>query len=189
MIDYQRIIDKFYPESENPELRRILITHSKYVAELALKVCEKHPELSVDKDFVYAAAMLHDIGIVRCDATGIYCYGKEPYLCHGVIGAQMIHEVEGLSAQETQALARVCARHTGTGLTVENIRERQLPLPEENLVPETLEEKIICYADKFFSKTHLDEQKTYEQALASLSKFGEDGLRIFSQWHDMFKVT
>lgn len=188
MIDYQKVIDYYYPEETMPELREILVKHSRYVAELAAKVCEAHPELKADKDFVYAAAMLHDIGIVRCDATGIHCYGAEPYLCHGVIGAQMIQETGMLDADDACAVARVCARHTGTGLTAENIRERKLPLPEEDLVPETVEEQIICYADKFFSKTHLDYHKSYEQALHSLEKFGEHGVKVFSEWHKRFHV-
>ncbi len=179
MYNYQEIIDKYYPEKENPELRHILLVHSKCVADLALKICQAHPELNADADFVYAAAMLHDIGIVRCDAEGIHCFGKEPYLCHGVIGAEMVDD---------ERIARVCARHTGTGLTAQNIRERQLPLPEQDLMPETIEEQIICYADKFFSKTHLDKQKTYEQALNSLVKFGEEGVLKFKRWHEMFGV-
>jgi len=93
-----------------------------------------------------------------------------------------------LDADDACAVARVCARHTGTGLTAENIRERKLPLPEEDLVPETVEEQIICYADKFFSKTHLDYHKSYEQALHSLEKFGEHGVKVFSEWHKRFHV-
>lgn len=184
MIDYNSIINSFYKEGENPELRNILLKHSRCVADLALKVCQCHRELGADEDFVYGAAMLHDIGIIKCDAPGIYCFGKEPYLCHGVLGAEMLRSY----SPSLEPYARVCARHTGTGLTVETIIERGLPLPHQDLVPETLEEQIICYADKFFSKTHLDEQKTYEQASASLAKFGEHGLQVFSRWHEMFGV-
>ena len=76
MIDYNSIIDFFYKEGENPELRNILLKHSRCVADLALKVCQCHRELGADEDFVYGAAMLHDIGIIKCDAPGIYCFGK-----------------------------------------------------------------------------------------------------------------
>lgn len=165
MINIEETIDKYYPKEQNAELRHILVTHSRSVAEKALAVCRAHPELGADKSVVYAGAMLHDIGIVRCDADGIYCYGTEPYIKHGVLGAEMVYD---------PVIARICARHTGTGLP--------------GLEPETIEEKIVCYADKFFSKTRLDHEKTYEEACRSLMKFGEEGLKIFAQWHEMFEV-
>ena len=184
MIDTYSIIYRFYePDSD---LCNLLVKHSEQVASLAKRLgqrlIESHTPLDID--FVVEAAMLHDIGIIKCDASGIYCFGKEPYLCHGVLGAEMLRSY----SPSLEPYARVCARHTGTGLTVETIIERGLPLPHQDLVPETLEEQIICYADKFFSKTHLDEQKTYEQALASLVRFGEHGLQVFSRWHEMFGV-
>lgn len=187
-MDYKKIIDYYFPEKENPELRNILITHSKSVAETAYEICEKHPELHADKEFVYDAAMLHDIGISRCDAKGISCYGTEPYIRHGLLGAQMLKEYAEKFLPDTDITpyARVCARHTGTGLTAKTIREQNLPLPEHDLTPETIEEKIICYADKFFSKTKLDRCKTFEHAEKSLMKFGADGVEVFRQWHKMF---
>ncbi|MBQ0073349.1 MAG: HDIG domain-containing protein [Prevotella sp.] len=180
-MDYQNIIDRFFPDTENQRLREILITHSKSVAELAVQICRNHPELNADEDFVYGAAMLHDIGIVKCDADGISCYGTEPYICHGTLGAQMLRDMN-----VDERYARVCERHTGTGLTAESIRKQHLPLPEKDLIPQTIEEKIVCYADKFFSKTHLDRQKTYEGAERSLAKFGEEGVLVFREWHNIF---
>lgn len=82
--------------------------------------------------------------------------------------------------------ARVCERHTGAGITRSQIIAQQLPLPVQDFLPETMEEKVICYADKFFSKTHLDKEKTVEQAIASLSKFGEEGVERFREWVKMF---
>ncbi len=82
--------------------------------------------------------------------------------------------------------ARVCERHTGAGITRSQIIAQKLPLPQQDFLPETMEEKVICYADKFFSKSHLDEEKTIEQAIASLSKFGEEGVARFREWVKMF---
>ena len=61
-----------------------------------------------------------------------------------------------------------------------------MPLPEQDLLPETIEEQLVCYADKFFSKSHLDVEKTFEQAEKSLQKFGDEGLERFRKWHKMF---
>ena len=177
-MDYQEIINKYYPEDN--ELRHILLVHSRAVADKALAIADRHPELSLDRQFIEEAAMLHDIGIVRCNAPGIQCFGTEPYICHGRIGADMLR-AEGFPRH-----ARVCERHTGAGITCSQIIAQKLPLPEQDFLPETMEEKIICYADKFFSKTHLDEEKTIEQAIASLSKFGEEGVARFREWVKMF---
>jgi uncharacterized protein len=80
----------------------------------------------------------------------------------------------------------VCERHTGAGITLQQIVEQNLPILPRDLVPETIEEQIICYADKFFSKTKLNKEKTIEQAILSLSKFGEEGVRRFIHWSEMF---
>lgn len=177
-MDYQLIINKYYPEDN--ELRHILLVHSRAVADKALAIADRHPELSLDRQFIEEAAMLHDIGIVRCNAPGIQCFGTEPYICHGRIGADMLR-AEGFPRH-----ARVCERHTGAGITRSQIIVQKLPLPQQDFLPETMEEKVICYADKFFSKSHLDEEKTIEQAIASLSKFGEEGVARFREWVKMF---
>ncbi|MBR7017629.1 MAG: HDIG domain-containing protein [Prevotella sp.] len=191
-MDYQSLIDKYYPLDN--ELKRILLVHSRSVAAMALRICEAHPELSLDKQFVEEAAMLHDIGIFRCNAPGIQCFGTEPYICHGQLGAEILR-AEGFPRH-----ARVCERHTGAGLSMTDIQSQHLPIivpptPSaeqdntfwEPFLPETLEEKLICYADKFFSKTRLDNQKTVEQAEKSLAKFGDAGVRRFREWRHLFE--
>lgn len=176
---WKQIIDKYYAGCDG--LRHILLTHSQSVAQLALQIADAHPEMQMDRAFVEDAAMLHDIGIVMTDAPGIECHGSEPYIRHGVCGAQILR-AEGLP----EAYARVCERHTGAGLTRDAIREGRLPLPDMDLVPETMEEKLICYADKFFSKTRLAKRKTHEQAQRSLAKFGGDTLARFEELSRLF---
>ena len=187
MIDYNRIIDTLYPEAG--KLRDILVIHSRKVADKALDIIRKNGIQEVDPKFVEAAAMLHDIGIRRCDAPRIECHGTSPYLCHGIIGGAMLRDncqLWGMTPAEIEPYARVCERHTGTGLTMRQIEERNLPLPHRDFVPETLEEQIICYADKFYSKTHLEREKTYAHVLRSLSDFGDDVQRKFIEWHTRF---
>ncbi len=180
-MDYLTIIDKYYGLEDSP-LKTILLKHSRSVGQKAVAIADCHPELQLDKEFLYVAAMLHDIGIIRCDAPGIECKGTEPYICHGRIGAEMLRQ-EGLPQY-----ARVCERHTGAGLSREDIITQNLPLPARDFLPETMEEKVICYADKFFSKTRLDEEKTLEHVERSLARFGEEGLLRFRQWHQVFKL-
>ena len=177
-MKYDEIIGKYYPEDD--ELRRLLVRHSRQVADLCLEVCSRHPEMGIDVCFVEEAAMLHDIGIRWCHAPGIYCFGEEPYLRHGLIGGCVLRK-EGLSDH-----ARVCERHTGAGITREQIEKRQLPLPLDDYLPETLEEQLVCYADKFFSKSHPDRLLTADQAAKSLEPFGTDGVERFMHWHKLF---
>ena len=65
-MDALAIINKYYPEDN--ELKHILLTHSRSVADKALWIAGKHPELNLDKQFLEEAAMLHDIGIFMTDA-------------------------------------------------------------------------------------------------------------------------
>ena len=172
------IIDKYYPE-EN-ELKRILLTHSRSVADKALWIADKHPELNLDKAFLEEAAMLHDIGIFLTDAPGIFCFGDKPYICHGYLGADLLRE-EGFPRH-----ALVCERHTGAGISAESIIKQDLPIPHREMLPVSMEEQVICFADKFFSKTHLDREKSVEKALKSISRYGEDGVIRFKHWCECF---
>ena len=187
-MDYSKIINHFYPEDN--ELRRLLLVHSRAVADKALHICDRHPEMNLNRDFVEAAAMLHDIGIMKCDAPGIFCHGTEPYIRHGIMGAEMLRLLEPSGALEP--FARVCQRHTGAGITRREVLEQGLPMPlpdddSEPYMPETIEEQIVCYADKFFSKTKLDREKTMEEVVRSLAKFGTGGVARFQQWAQTFE--
>ena len=177
MVD--QLIDKYY--SDNAPLREILLTHSRSVADMALDVARRHPELGADETFLYEAAMLHDIGVYLTDAPGIQCFGHEPYIKHGLLGGELLRR-EGLPRH-----ARVAERHTGTGLTRETILRQSLPLPLADYSPETIEEQLICYADKFFSKSHLERVRTPEQVLKSLEKFGVEGVERMKAWLKRFE--
>ena len=179
VMDYQAIIDKYYPADD--ELRRVLLQHSRQVADRCLLIARTHRELPIDVQFLEEAAMLHDIGIFRCNAPSICCNGTEPYIRHGVIGGEILRN-EGFPRH-----ARVAERHTGTGLTLQQIERQQLPLPHEDFTPETLEEQIVCYADKFYSKSRMERVLTVAEAAQSLEKFGHEGVLKFLEWSRMFE--
>ena len=173
-MDALAIINKYYPEDN--ELKHILLTHSRSVADKALWIADCHPELELDRTFLEEAALLHDIGVFLTDAPGIHCHGTEPYICHGYLGSQLLQK-DGFPKH-----ALVCERHTGAGLSLKSIVEQNLPVPHREMLPVSLEEQVICFADKFFSKTRLNEEKSMERALKSLSKFGEEGIVRFNEW-------
>lgn len=178
MIDYEKIIDKYY--ATQSRLRTILTVHSRLVADKALE-CAKRRALKIDAQFVEEAAMLHDIGIYLCDARDICCFGNEPYIRHGILGGKILRD-EGLMQH-----ALVCERHTGAGLTIEDIVRQNLPLPKVDMTPQTIEEKLICYADKFYSKSgDIEKEKTIDRVINSMSRHGEDTLQRFLSMHEQF---
>ncbi len=128
--------------------------------------------------------MLHDIGIFFTNAPKIGCYGYKEYICHGYLGREVL-EREGMPLH-----ALVCERHVGVGITAEEIRSNRLPLPEREMVPVSVEEKIVCLADKFFSKTEHDllHEKPIARVREMIAKYGEEKLRLFYEWLELFDV-
>ena len=127
---YRTIIDKYYPQGSDG--RDIFMRHSSQVAAKALAVA-RDCGLDIDAAEIETAAMLHDIGICLTNAPSIGCNGTEPYICHGILGAQLLRD-----ENMPEIYARVAERHTGAGLTVNDIDSQQLPLPRIDLLPETM---------------------------------------------------
>lgn len=178
MIDYLEIIKKYY--AEGSDAYNLLVTHSRQVAELAVALLERKPELNVSRDFVYEAAMLHDIGMFRTNAPSIFCHGELPYLRHGVEGRKILDSL-GL---EKHGL--VCERHTGAGLTAQEIVEQHLPLEPRDMLPLTLEEKLVCYADNFYSKSHVAPAKKLGDVVKSMSKYGAGTIERLNEMVELF---
>ncbi|HEA84354.1 MAG TPA: HD domain-containing protein [Thermodesulfobacterium geofontis] len=177
-MDPLKIIEKYY--SRNPKLLEILIKHSEAVANKALEIAKKFP--NVDSNFIYEASMLHDIGVIYTYIPKLNPEGKYPYIAHGYLGREIL-EKEGLPKH-----ALVCERHIGVGITKKEIIEKNLPLPKRDMIPLTLEEKIIAFADKFFSK-HPDglvKEKSVEEIIKELKKYGNEKVKIFKEWLKLF---
>lgn len=68
----------------------ILVVHGRQVARKALRAAQKVCGLKPDLAFIETAAMLHDIGILETRSPGFGCYGKHPYICHGVLGGELL---------------------------------------------------------------------------------------------------
>ena len=172
------IICRYYdPQSD---CYRILTDHSRDVARKALEIARLHPEMNLDLPFIEEAAMLHDIGIRYTNAPDIGCHGAAPYICHGYLGADLLRR-EGLPRH-----ARVCERHTGTGLSLPEIEYRKLPVPHRDMQPVSLEEQLICFADKFYSKTRLGQEKSVEKIRKGLERYGAESVSRFDNWHKLF---
>ena len=109
-----------------------VIAHCKAVSELAVEIADacRKKGLQVDVDLVRTGALLHDIGRSRTHSVD-----------HVVTGAE-IARTEGLP----ESVVSIISRHVGGGITAEEAKK--LGWPEGTYSPETLEEKIVSYADK-----------------------------------------
>ncbi len=164
----------------NAELFETVYVHSRHVVQKALSLAEMHPEMPLNRVFIEEAALLHDIGVYRTNAPEIHCLGDAPYICHGYLGREIL-EKEGFPLH-----GLVCERHTGTGLYLTEILAKNLPLPHRDLAPVSLEEQIICFADKFYSKSHLNWEFSVEEVRQKLTKYGPDGVSRFDRWCELF---
>jgi len=180
MLDPIDILTEYYDPGSLAY--RLLIAHGKQVGDFALAAAKQVSHLKPDLDFIRKAAMLHDIGIFLTHAPKLGCNGDRPYICHGFLGRELLDE-KGLTR-----LALVCERHVGVGITAEDIRAHHLPLPARDMVPVSLEEQIICYADKFFSKIGPSDShpKSISDIKADLLPFGAEKVVQFKRWVHMF---
>ena len=176
MIDYFSIIHKYIPPDSLTY--RYYLPHVILVTHRALSVAKRLALPDRQIQFIEEAAMLHDIGIVRVQAEKIGCYGKLPYLCHGVEGRNIL-EAEGLPQH-----ALVAERHTGVGISKVDIITNAYPLPQRDMLAESLAEQIISWADLFYSKN--PKKIWYEQSKKKIRKglavFGPDKTERFDQW-------
>lgn len=176
----QQIIEKYY--KKNSLSYFFLYTHSSMVAKNAVRIAKHNKNLNVDIDFIKNAAMLHDIGIFMTNAPSIGCFGTYPYISHGYLGRELL-EKDGLNK-----IALICERHIGMGITLQDIENKGLPLPKRDMIPISIEEKIICYADKFFSKNsiYLTSPKPIKTIKQKLSKYGVEKVAKFEEMMEQF---
>ncbi len=173
------VIDKYYPRDR--EARHILLTHSRLVADKALAIVRNKPELMVDKKLLEQGAMVHDIGMIFTKAPDIDCHGEEPYIKHGLIGGQLLRE-NGLDR-----LAPMAENHTGAGITRTDILAQGLPLPAQDFIPRTIEEQLLAFADKFYSKGRdLTREKSIEDIRKELARHGSKQVEQFDTWCNLF---
>ncbi len=143
-------------------------THSNIILEIALKLAKdlkSKKGIAVDISLLTTGTLLHDIGVYQC-------YSKEmnpdknskAYINHGFAGAEIITN-EGFPDN----VVRFAITHTGTGLTKEDIERENLPYEKIDYIPITLEEELLCYADKFHSK--YPSFSSYEKQLDNMKKF------------------
>lgn len=109
-----------------------VVQHCIAVTALALEIADKLQAkgIKINLPLVEAGGLLHDLGRAKSHEVN-----------HGLIGAQM-----GKDLGFPQPLLDVIKRHVGAGIT--NEEAQWLRWPPDNYMPTTIEEKVVCYADK-----------------------------------------
>ncbi len=135
--------------------------HSEKVADKAIQIASKIKKAQVDMNLVEIGALLHDIG--RSKTHGFK---------HALIGGKILRQ-RGFS----ESLARICETHILGGLDKEDAKKFGLPI--KNYLPTTLEEKIICLADKHMAGTR--EVTIQERFNRWFHKYGRSKILIKSK--------
>jgi uncharacterized protein len=176
-----KLLERYY--DSNSKAFNILVAHGQKVAQKARTAAQRVSALKPDLELIDAAAVLHDVGIFQTAAPQLGCFGKHPYICHGILGSDI------LKKEGHPQLAMVCERHIGVGISTADIRQQNLPLPSRDMIPVTIEEQIICYADKFFSKNGNGRptEKSVAEIIDSLSPYGPEKVQRFESWVQMFE--
>jgi uncharacterized protein len=162
-----------------PEALDAVYTHCRIVCQIAEQL-HARPGTDADISLVRAGALLHDVGVYRLyDAAGTL--DQAGYIRHGVLGYELLR-AEGL----TEAVCRFAVRHTGVGLTREDVLRQGLPLPPADYVAETPEEALVMYADKFHTKTAPPAFLTPAAYAAYVRRFGADKVAAFEAMRAAF---
>ncbi len=176
-------LHKKYAPSE--KILDLVWSHSLNVEGIVKKIIADHPELQIKEDLARAGAIAHDIGVYLVEPCSCHKKGreksKEPYIKHGVIGADIIRN-EGLGKE----VALMVERHIGTGISKEQILKNNLPLPVKDFIPKTLEEKLVGYADNFHSKK--PKFNSYAEIKKDLSHYGEESVQRLEECKKIFGI-
>lgn len=180
-VDYFKIIHKYIkPGSLTYSL---YIPHVSLITAKSIRIGKKLGLPNNNLRFIEEAAMLHDIGIIRVNDEELGCKGKLNYLCHGTEGRKILEN------EKLVKHAKVAENHTGVGIFKDEIENNELPLPRKDILAITLEEKIISYADLFFSKNPqmIWHEKSVKEARRSIEEFGERHIKLFNEWFKKFE--
>jgi len=112
-----------------------VIEHCKAVSSFAVKIAKAFQEkgFNVDVQLVEVSGLLHDIGRSKTHSVD-----------HGIVGCETARSL-GLP----NSVVQIIERHVGGGIPKEEAR--RLGWPTKDYLPQTIEEKIVCYADKRIS--------------------------------------
>jgi uncharacterized protein len=130
--------------------------------------------LEVDTDLVRAGALLHDVGVYRLYGPAGELNTVE-YVRHGVLGHELLKDL-GFPEE----ICRFASRHTGVGITRDEVLRGGLPIPVDDYVPGSGEEELVMYADKFHSKRTPPVFVSGASYQVAVGRWGEEKIATFA---------
>ncbi|WP_416901015.1 HD domain-containing protein [Micromonospora echinospora] len=157
----------------------IVYTHCRIVCELAEQLLADR-EHDLDVELVRAGCLLHDIGVYRLyDSSGGLEQGN--YVRHGLLGHELLRDL-GFP----EIVCRFCSCHTGMGLSRDDVVRQRLPLPVDDYLAESDEERLVMYADKFHSKRTPPVFVSAATYVSGVRQFGRDKVDRFAEMVEQF---
>lgn len=179
LSDITELHKKYAP---SPAVYELVFTHCQIVCDISLG-CMSEQQSRLDADLVRAGALLHDIGVYPLFGADGTLRPGVAYIIHGTEGERILKD-EGFP----ERLWRFASHHTGVGLTAADIARQNLPLPSQDYMAETAEERLVMYADKFHSKTTPPYFNSYDWYAQDIARFGEDKVAAFAALAEEFGV-
>lgn len=128
MLTYEQALNLINKLCADNIVKHCLLVSEKS-AEIAKKVAKN--DYKIDVELCKVGGLVHDIG--RSQTHSIQ---------HGIKGAELL--------KEHPKLARIAKTHIGAGIPKDEAVK--LGLGDEDYLPETIEEKVVAYADKLVQK-------------------------------------
>jgi uncharacterized protein len=143
-----------------------VVHHCIAVAELAVKIVKLASKkgVKVNQKLVEIGALLHDIGRAKTHTVH-----------HAITGAELAKKY-GLS----ESIIRIIKRHVGGGISPQEAEK--LGWPNDIYVPQTMEEKIVSYADKLIEGA---KRVSIQHTITKMSKkIPEDAVKRMWKLHE-----
>lgn len=178
---YQEIesLHKKYAPTE--KLLASVWTHCQIIRDISEQLID-NSHLSINKKVIEAGCLLHDIGVYALFDEAGNKVNDYNYMNHGIRGEELLRK-----ERIPRELWRIASHHLGVGFTQHDIEKQGLPF-DQPYMPETIEERLVTYADKFHSKTNPPRFNTYESFMATAGTYGDDIATRFEKLKDEFGV-
>ncbi|MEM3403653.1 MAG: HDIG domain-containing protein [Nitrososphaeria archaeon] len=142
---------------------RYIIDHCILVTKISQRIVNalERSGIKVNDIEVIKGSILHDIG-----------RSKEHSVRHGFLGGEILRK-----GGYDEAIVKIVERHVGGGIS--KLDATKFGMPERDFIPSTLEEKIVCIADKYVEDNQIKPLSvTLEKFESMLGKGNETNLRI-----------
>ena len=147
MISEEKVFEIWEKEGLSERVQE----HTKVVNSVALEITDRliSDGVTVDRELVNVGSLLHDIG-----------RSKGHDIRHGLEGFRILN-----SYNLDSRICRIARNHIGSGVSANEAEK--LGLPEEDYLPENLEELIVAFADNMVAHNVVE---AYEEVLEKWEK-------------------